>query len=123
MLNKFLLTTAVLGTAILTALLTWSCLEDTKPHLFARIQILPDAIVVTNINETPWPSAEIYLNSVADGPAAKMSEPWTPREVRTIPITEFSYFSGQALVPGAIHVRSVSIFAPGYQMARYEVMK
>ena len=104
----------------LAAVLAWCVHDSSKPELFAKVQVTPNVLRVTNGNDTGWNSPTIILNDGFGGPILDIAGVWPPNETRELPLSNFrGRFNHQPFNPNYEQVRQVIIQAHGFQLATY----
>ena len=65
----------------------WLVYNSQKPELFAKVQVTPKVLKITNGNHTAWNSPTIILN--AAGPILNVAGVWVPNETRELALSGF----------------------------------
>lgn len=98
----------------------WFVYNSFKLELFAKVQVTPTVLRITNGNDTAWNSPRIILNDAFDGPILDVAGVWAPNETRELPLSDFrGRFNHQQFNPDYERVREITIQAHGFQLGIY----
>jgi hypothetical protein len=98
----------------------WFVYNSYKPELFAKVQVTPKVLRITNGNDTAWNSPTIILNDAFAGPILDVAGVWDPYETRELPLRDFrGRFNHQQFNPVYERVREITIKAHGFQRGIY----
>jgi hypothetical protein len=92
-----------------------------KPKLFAKVEVTPKFLSVTNGNGTAWTRTTIILNDAFAVPILEVSDGWAPNETKYYALSDFrGRFNRQAFNPDYEQVREVTIQVKGFQLGIYQ---
>jgi hypothetical protein len=98
----------------------WFVYDSHKPELFAKVQVYPKVLRITNGNDTAWNSTRIILNDGFAGPILDVAGVWPPKETRQLPLTDFQgRFNHQFFNPDYERVREITIQVHGFRLGIY----
>jgi predicted RNA-binding Zn-ribbon protein involved in translation (DUF1610 family) len=98
----------------------WFVYDSSKPKLFAKVQVTPKVLRITNGNDTAWDSPTIILNDGFDGPVLDVVGAWSANETRELPLSDFrGRLNHQLFNPDYEKVHKVIIQADGFQLGIY----
>jgi len=108
---------AVIGAIAVGA---WFVYDSHKPELFAKVQVTPKVLRITNGNDTAWDSTTIILNDAFAGPILDVPGVWPPKETRELLLTDFrGRFNHQFFNPDYERVREITIQVHGFRLGIY----
>jgi hypothetical protein len=98
----------------------WFVYDSHKPELFAKVQVTPKVLRITNGNDTAWDSTTIILNDAFAGPILDVPGVWPPKETRELPLADFrGRFNHQFFNPDYERVREITIQVHGFRLGIY----